>query len=77
VDAVIRNISLIGEATAHIAPQLRETHPEVPWDLMRGMRNVLIHEYFDIGLDILWGTIQDDLPPLKVRLRSLLENEKS
>ncbi len=77
VDAVIRNISLIGEAATHIPPQLQTAHPGVPWELMRGMRNVLIHEYFDIGLDILWVTIQDDLPALKVRLRTLLENEKS
>jgi uncharacterized protein with HEPN domain len=75
VDAVIRNVAVIGEAANHIPAQVQQRHPDVPWAQMRGMRNVLVHEYFEIGLDLLWATIQNDLPVLKERLREVLAAE--
>jgi uncharacterized protein with HEPN domain len=76
VDAVVRNVAIIGEAAGRIPADVRSLHAEIPWEKMRGMRNVLVHEYFDIGHDLLWGTIQDDLPLLGELLRKLLEHER-
>ncbi|MBI2854960.1 MAG: DUF86 domain-containing protein [Chloroflexi bacterium] len=73
VDAVVRNLEIIGEAARYVGPDLEEKHPEVPWDRMRGMRNILAHEYFGVDLSILWQTVQHDLPPLVPLLRAVLE----
>jgi uncharacterized protein with HEPN domain len=75
VDAVIRNLAVVGEAVRGIPEDVRSRHPSVPWERLRGMRNVLIHEYFDVGQEILWGTVRDDVPMLAARVRALLEQE--
>lgn len=74
-DAVIRNIEIIGEAANHIqtmSPGFVANHPEVPWLEMRGMRNKMIHEYFDVDWDMVWDTVTDDLPKLKQQVDGLL-----
>ena len=73
VDAVIRNFIVIGEAARHIPAELTARHPEVPWHRLRGMRNVVTHEYFGIDLQIIWETSLHDLPPLVPLLRQILE----
>ena len=74
-DAVVRNFEIIGEAAAHVPEEIVANHPEIPWQDMRDMRNVLAHEYFGINENIVWNTIQDDLLPLVPQLKSLLEKE--
>jgi uncharacterized protein with HEPN domain len=64
-DAVIRNIEIIGEATKKISKPFTQSHPEVPWSAMAGMRDKLIHDYFDIDVDVVWKTVEIDLPFLK------------
>jgi uncharacterized protein with HEPN domain len=64
VDAVVRNFEIIGEAAAHLPEDLSADHPEIPWQDMRDMRNVLAHEYFGINEKIVWETLQSDLTPL-------------
>ncbi|MBV9504380.1 MAG: DUF86 domain-containing protein, partial [Acidobacteriia bacterium] len=57
--AIIRNIEIIGEAANRIyrqGPELIASHPSLPWHEMRGMRNRMIHNYFDVNADVLWGT---------------------
>ena len=74
-DAVVRNLEIIGEAANRIqnaAPGFVADHPELPWTGMRGMRNKMIHEYFDVDWGVVWGTVKDDLPPLKKRIDALL-----
>ena len=74
-DAVIRNIEIIGEAATRIqkqAPEFLTAHPELPWIEMRGMRNKMIHNYFDVSLTIVWNTIKDNLPRLKQQIDDLL-----
>ncbi len=73
VDAVVRNFEIIGEAAAHVPEEIVADHPEIPWQDMRDMRNVLAHEYFGINENIIWDTIQDDLSRLVPQLKSLLE----
>jgi len=64
VDAVLRNLEIIGEAAAHVSDEIQEQYPGIPWNAMRGIRNILIHEYWGVDLDIIWKTIQEDLPSL-------------
>lgn len=68
VDAVIRNLEVIGEASSHLPIEIQEQYPDVPWSMMKGIRNILAHEYFGVDLEIVWKTVQDDLPILKKRL---------
>ena len=69
VDAVIRNIEVIGEASSHLPREVQEQYEDVPWGMMKGIRNILAHEYFGIDLEIVWKTVKEDLPILKKRLQ--------
>jgi len=78
-DAVIRNVEIIGEAVSKIqkqAPEFVIAHPEVPWSDMRGMRNKVIHGYFDVELPVVWSTVKGDLPKLKQQIDRLLVDMK-
>jgi len=73
-DAVIRNVEIIGEAVNKIqrnAPALLQEAPEIPWEQMRGMRNVVIHEYFYVDLQVVWTTVRNDFPLLLDQIRAL------
>ncbi len=70
--ALVKEIEIIGEAAYQISEVTREQFPEIPWDDIIGMRHRLVHAYFDINLDILWKTVQQDLPPLAEKLQSAL-----
>ena len=61
-DSVMRRLEIIGEATNKVVPEIQEVHPEVPWRMIVGMRNLLIHEYFAINNKLVWGTIKTKLP---------------
>jgi len=71
-DALVRLISVIGEAANRMSPSTRSELSDIPWSDLVGMRNRLIHGYFDIDLDILWATVQDVLPRFAERLESAL-----
>ena len=62
IDAVIRNFQVIGEASRHISVQMMEQNPAVEWSKMRGLRNILVHQYFGINHKVIWETIQNFLP---------------
>jgi len=73
-DTVIRNFENIGEASRNIArhyPDLSEANSQVLWGFAYEMRNVLAHGYFKVDLNIVWTTIQNDLPDLKMKIHSL------
>jgi len=74
--AVVRALEVIGEASKRIPPNIRKKHPEVPWKLMDGMRDKLIHEYFGVDLSIIWKTIKDDLPALKTAFEKLVSEHQ-
>lgn len=63
-DAVIRRLEIIGEAARRLSPEARTSLPELTWNAMIGMRNLLIHEYDDVDLSIVWDTVRIDLPAL-------------
>lgn len=72
MDAVLRNLSIIGEAVRNIPKEIKHKNPDVGWKEINGMRNKVIHEYFGIDDEILWQTIQKDLPIFKKQITQLL-----
>lgn len=63
--AVIREIEIIGEAAKRLSNEFKEEHSGIPWKQMAGMRDKLIHDYFGVDLDAVWGTVKKDIPILK------------
>ena len=71
--ALVRAIEVAGEAASKVTAETRAEVPELPWPSMIGMRNRLVHAYFDINKDILWTTVTEAVPPLAERVRRALE----
>lgn len=75
-DAVIRNLEVLGEAAHNIEtlfPAFAQQTPFIPWDEMYWMRNRISHGYFSVDLEIIWNTLQHDLPALEAQINSLIE----
>jgi uncharacterized protein with HEPN domain len=72
MDAVVRNLMTMGESIRWIPEPILDAHPAVPWRTLRGVRNVVVHEYFGVDSAILWETVQSDLPPLQTNLEAVL-----
>lgn len=70
-DAVIRNIEIIGEATKKISENLKSSYLEIPWREMVGMRDKLIHDYMGIDLEVVWKTIEVDIPELYALVKKI------
>ncbi|MFT5877800.1 MAG: hypothetical protein ACI8SA_001665 [Dokdonia sp.] len=64
IDAVVRNLEIIGEASNRIETEFKYQNPEVPWNQLRGLRNRLVHEYFGIDLDIVWTVVDENMDEL-------------
>ncbi len=67
-DAVIRQIGIVGEAASQLSPAFRARHPAVPWTQIIGMRNVVVHQYWEVDLDVVWEAATEDVPALAKRL---------
>ena len=76
IDAVIRNLEVIGEAVKQVPDSVREKYPSVAWRKIAGLRDILIHKYFDVNLEIVWGVVQSNIPILKTEIQQILK-EKS
>jgi uncharacterized protein with HEPN domain len=72
IRAVEMNFIIIGESASHIPEEIEEKYHEIPWSLMRAMRNRIVHVYFQIDVKLMWDTIQNDLPSLASDLGRLL-----
>ncbi|MCJ7778348.1 MAG: DUF86 domain-containing protein [Sedimentisphaerales bacterium] len=72
VHSLVRLLEIVGEAAAQVSEELRDNIPEIPWPVMIGMRNRLIHAYFSINLNIVWSTSTEDIPLLVAELEKLL-----
>lgn len=72
-DSVIRRLEIIGEAVKKLPPEFRRKHPDVPWRIIAGMRDVLIHEYSGVNMQRVWQTTQEDLPRLKTAIETLIK----
>ncbi|MBO1056873.1 MAG: DUF86 domain-containing protein [Dolichospermum sp. JUN01] len=73
-DAVIRNFEIIGEATKRLSPELRSQYSDVPWQQMAGLRDVLIHDYLKVNLNLVWQIIEQNLSNLKRQVTAILQN---
>lgn len=72
IRAVEMNFIIIGEAASHITEEIEEKYPTIPWNLMRAMRNRIVHAYFNVDEKLMWDTITNDLPPLIPELEQLI-----
>ena len=72
VDAVLRNIEVIGEAARNLPDSFRNKSENIPWRQMIGMRNIVIHEYFGVDLSIIWEIIIKDIPKAKKMIEKLI-----
>jgi len=69
---LVRLVEIVGEAAAGVSPDGQAEYPSIPWRQIIGMRNRLVHGYESVDLDVLWDTIEDDLPPLIAELERIL-----
>jgi uncharacterized protein with HEPN domain len=76
VYAVIRAIEVIGEAAANIPEDIRSQYNDIPWREIKGMRNKLVHRYFGINMEVVWQTIQEDLPMIINVIDGVLKQER-
>ena len=72
IRAVEMNFVIIGESASHIPEEIEEKYAQIPWHLMRAMRNRIAHVYFSVDHQVLWDTIQNDLPPLIPKLEKMI-----
>lgn len=69
-DAIERNLQIIGEAVNHLPAEITDAHPDVPWPQIRGFRNILVHQYFGVDVEVVRDVVETHLPPLAEALRS-------
>jgi uncharacterized protein with HEPN domain len=74
IQAVLYNLAVLGEAARFVPDDVIARHADIDWSKMRGLRNVLVHEYFGADVTIVWQTIESDLPPLADKLRQVLQD---
>lgn len=68
-DAIERNLQIIGEAVNHLPVEITGVHPEIAWPQIRGFRNILVHQYFGVDIEVVCDVVETHLPPLAVALR--------
>ena len=75
-DIVIRSLEIIGEATTHVSAELKDKYDEVSWIDLKNFRNIMIHQYFRIDLNLVYDVVQNDIPELQSQIQTILEEEK-
>ena len=78
-DSIVRRLEIIGEAVKNIPGDFKEKYPKVPWKKIAGLRDIIIHAYFNVDLDIMWNIIKKDIPDLKEKIQKIkkdLEEDK-
>jgi len=73
IDAVIRNLEIIGEAVRKVPDSVKTTHSDIDWFAIIGMRNIIIHEYFGVDIEEVWKTIKKDIPELESTIKAILK----
>lgn len=72
IDAVIRNLEIVGEAAKRVPDDIRRLHPQIAWKRIAGMRDLLIHDYSGVDLDVVWDVVENKIPDLQRRLKEIL-----
>ncbi len=75
-DAILRRLEIIGEAVKHLSDEIREAHPDIPWRQIAGMRDIIIHEYFGVTLEMIWIVATDDILDLKTKVEEIIESNQ-
>ena len=73
---MVHYLQIIGEAARTISSQLKESHPSTPWESIAGFRNLVVHEYFRVDLNVVWEIVVHDLQGLKIQIRKILASLK-
>ena len=76
VDAVVREIEIMGEAVINLPYDLKRQHREVPWRQIRAFRNMIVHQYWLVDIDVLWDVATVHVPPLAKPMKAILHEEK-
>lgn len=76
IDAVVRNLEIIGEASKNIPEEIQKKFPDIPWQKIKGIRNRIVHEYFSVDITIIWFIVQNELSSLKITLQKHLEENE-
>ncbi len=71
---IAHNLQILGEAAYKLSADLRSQYLEVPWPKILGLRHVLVHDYFRVDYEIVWGVVEADLPPLRAQLKAILKD---
>lgn len=74
---VIHHLEILGEAARAIPQDFKDSHPEILWGRIRGMRNILVHMYFGVDLEVVWEVVERDLPSLKTSVGAILAEEET
>ena len=74
-NATLKVLEIVGEAASRVGEATRQAHPEISWHQIVGLRNRIVHAYFEIDLDVVWRIVQEDLPKLISQLESLVPSE--
>jgi len=74
--AFSRSFEIIGEATKQLSPEFCESHPDIPWSYMAKMRDKLIHHYFGVDYEMIWQTVEDDIPDLRRSIEKIVQDLK-
>jgi uncharacterized protein with HEPN domain len=75
--AVVKLLEIIGEAVKKVPHEQRVNYPEIPWKSVAGMKDILVHEYWQIDTAVVWATVQESLPPLKLAVLQMLNQEEA
>jgi uncharacterized protein with HEPN domain len=73
--AVVQQLTVIGEAVAHLSREMQERYPNIPWPDIIGLRNIVVHNYFGIDWEEVWRTVTEDVPVLRVQISGILRDE--
>ncbi|SMO94638.1 HepT-like ribonuclease domain-containing protein [Gracilimonas mengyeensis] len=73
-DAVLRRLEIIGEAVKHLPQHVRNNHPDIPWRQIAGIRDIIIHEYFGVTLEMIWIVATEDIEDLKMKIGKILRD---
>lgn len=73
--AIMRYLEIIGEAANNLDKDFQQQYPEIPWKLIIGLRNIVIHDYMDVDLNVIWQIITQDLKPLQKQILKLLSKK--
>jgi uncharacterized protein with HEPN domain len=75
-DSILHNLQLIGESVRRISDELKERYPEVPWRDIAAFRNVVVHEYLSVDLDLVWRIVAERIPELQVQVERILDETR-